>query len=271
MNHLTKLGILTIIGSAIGAGFYFHYSGNTVTEPALAQTEKITPVISKEIREKIYSTADFNGHGRTNKSDRTSEILHVEINPQLSPVTFLITSFTSTTHGAIYIYRDSKPDPVQTILLPDPDMFLGDRIHEFFNVADLNFDGYLDIGVLEEGGTKWGAYQYWLFDEKTNTFVENTFTQDFRKLNFNQIIFDQATKQITINNFCGTLICDKDIYQVTNTHLNLFESYHQEQPYSSDNDGTPLKTCVNTVEKHQENKITKTENTSENYCDGYYW
>lgn len=271
MPHWTKLIILSTVGALVGAGFYFHYSGNRVAEPALAQTEKITPVISKKTREKIYSAADFNGHGRTNKSDRTNEIVHVEINPQLSPFTFLVNSFSSTTRGAIYVYHDSKPEPIQIINLEDPDMFLGDRIHEFFNVTDINFDGYLDIGVLIEGGANWGAYQYWLFDTNTNTFIENSFTQDFQKLNFNQIIFDQTNKQITINNFCGTLICDKDIYQITDNRLNLFESYHQEQPYSSDNDGTPLKTCVTTVEKHHENKITKTENTSENYCDGYYW
>lgn len=271
MSHLTKLTILTIIGSLMGTGFYFQYSGNQVTEPALAQIEQPPITTQTESREKIYTQADFDGKGRNGEVHRAKNILHVEINPSLSPFTFLINSFTQNSRGQILVFHNSVPEPIQIINLEDPDLFLGDRIHENFNATDINFDGYVDIGILAEGGSRWGAYQYWVFDKKTNTFVENNFTQSFRELNFNQIIFDEAKKQITTNNFCGTLICDKDSYQVTNDRLDLIESHHQEQLYSPDNDGTPIKACTTTITHFQNNAEKITEKTSENFCDGYYW
>ena len=267
MNHLGKLAIFTIIGTVIGAGFYFEYSGNIVVEPALAQTEKIETEPQPNTKEKIYTQADFNGHGRSDEANRAKNILHVEINPQLSPFTFLVNSFTQNSRGQILVFHNSAPKPIQIINLEYPDMFLGDRIHEFFNATDINFDGYLDIGVIEEGGTKWGAYHYWIFDKNTNTFVENNFTQAFRELNFNQIIFDEKKKQIITNNFCGTLICFKDIYQVQNDKLILLEEYEQEQIYEYD---FIVKKCVTTVTRHIDGKSFITTKIDDNYCAGYY-
>lgn len=212
----------------MGAGFYFGYSGNTVTEPALAQTEQ-TQVVT--------------------------------------PFTFVIDSFVEPKTGAITVYSDDGVTLLQKIELPDPNMRLADRIHENFNVTDINFDGYADIGVLVDGGVKWSAYQYWLFDKNVNQFVETPFTQDFRKLNFNEIIFDATKKQIITNNFCGTLICDKDTYEVKNDRLILLEAHHQEQPYNENGIEEKCEIAVTKYQGSAETTITTNLNTA---CPGYY-
>ncbi len=259
--HLSVL--ITFAVLAIGTGFYYQNKNHTLVEPASAEVA--------ELGEKILTAADFDVYGRTDQTEREKNHLRVSINPDVPPFDILVNSWTLSTRGGILIYQNNQNTILQTIDLPDPNMYLADRVHEFFNVTDINFDGYADIGVLVEGGAKWGAYQYWTFDTSTGLFVSSTFTDQFRQLNFNALKFNTEKKQITTNNFCGTLACDTDLYEVQNNELKLIEAKHQEQSYSPANDGTPLNECTETITtygvagKKVETKITAA------LCKGYYW
>lgn len=259
--HFKKFITLTLVGTILGAGLYHEILNEKIIESAAAKT-----IETLENKERILTVADFSGHGRNDQNLREIPSMRVSINPEIPPFTFDIISFVDQPNwGTITISQNNVI--TQTIQLEDPNMFLADKIHNFFNVVDINFDGYADIGVLEEGGAKWGAYQYWIYNKKTNQFVKNNFTKKFRVLNFNEIIFDKTQKQIRINNFCGTLICDKDIYVVKNNELVLSETYHQEQPYSVN--GIEEK-CEITITKYQGRKEKTTTTNLNTACPGYY-
>lgn len=256
--HFKKFITLTLVGTILGAGFYHEILNEKIIESAAAKTI--------ENKERILTVADFSGHGRNDQNLREIPNMRVSIHPEVALFTFDIVSFVEQPNwGTITISQNNVV--TQTIKLEDPNMFLADKIHNFFNVVDINFDGYADIGVLEEGGAKWGAYQYWIYDKNINQFVKNNFTADFRKLNFNEIIFDEAKKQIRTNNFCGTLICDKDIYVIKNNELVLLEAHHQEQPYNAS--GIEEK-CEVTITKYQDNKEKTATTNLKTACPGYY-
>lgn len=252
---------LTFITLATGAGFYYQDKNQSLVEPTTAETNKT----------RVLTVDDFGAFGHKDQSLREFPTMRAQINPELAPFTFAIDSYVEPTTGAINIYADDGKTVVQKIDISDPNMRLADRIHEHFNVADINFDGYADIGVLLDGGAKWGAYQYWTFDKTSNQFVSTTFTDEFRKLNFNQWQLNSEAKQIRVNNFCGSLICDNDLYQVENNNLKLIEELHQEQSYSTANDSTPLKECVITTKKYLNDTVETVTETIPEFCEGYYW
>jgi len=66
------------------------------------------------------------------------------------------------------------------------------------HAEDINFDGYLDIGVLAEYGGKFGSESFWVFDPAAGKFVENDITRQLRKLKPNGYEFDARNHEIRI-------------------------------------------------------------------------
>lgn len=207
----------------------------------------------------ILTSKNFTGVGlKPRDADPKDAYFKIEINPLLQPYTFHVTSFTPTSQGKIEISSGyDEAEPPQTITL-NPTMRMADEVPTWFNAQDINFDGFLDIGVLVDGGAKWGAYQYWVFDQKTGTFKTSPATEEFLQISFNDIEFDQTNKRITTSNLIGAIGDTKSVYQFQNGHFKLMEE----------------KSCENTDSTHSEitlktykgKKATTTKQTLNREC-----
>ena len=83
---------------------------------------------------------------------------------------------------------------------------------------DVNFDGYVDIGVTRHGGAKWGKYFWWLYDPEIKQFYTNTLTEELSELTFANFWTFPETKEIKIRDYYGTEATDY-IYKIVNGHL----------------------------------------------------
>src|SRR5262245_52372896 len=111
--------------------------------------------------------------------------------------------------------------PFQTIEInayPDVSLWISN-----FHILDVNFDGYADLAALYDFGAKFGSYQFWIFDPKSQRFVQNRLTDELREIRANDHAFDPASKTLHSGylNFDGGVI--GETYQITNDHLVLIE------------------------------------------------
>ena len=128
-----------------------------------------------EITEDVRGTSTFEG----------------KIHPDLPRYVFhLIGDLESNTFVRIDVSRESEPTVIQSLQIPEADRpYRGTR---YFQLEDVNFDGYSDIKLLSfSGATGNGYYYYWLFDRKTDQFV---FSQEFSK--FCNPILHPETREI---------------------------------------------------------------------------
>lgn len=184
--------------------------------------------------------------------------------------TFHVFSQTTSTPEKIEIIKGEENNLWQKIEIGG-DISFYDTAAEWFNAQDINFDGYLDIGLRVDGGAKWGAFQYWTFDPKTEKFVESEIAKEFRNIGgYNEIKFDKENKKIITNNFCGTLVCEKKIYLVKNRHLKLIEEYNQKQEYQKSEPFDTVKSCTITSKKYLKNKVDIKTEVINDYCVGYF-
>jgi hypothetical protein len=91
-----------------------------------------------------------------------------------------------------------------------PESFL-----RFFEVKDLNFDGYLDLGVQREFGAKWERQTWWVFDPRSERFVSNDLTRALGDISSNGLELDGAKHNILAGHM-GDPVCGgtQDIYHV---------------------------------------------------------
>ena len=95
---------------------------------------------------------------------------------------------------------------------------------EHFATVDINFDGFLDIAVLDDFGAKWGSHQYWMFDQRSGRYVSNALTNELRQLAHNGIEFRRKTKDIEVTYFPEQIRQPKvlrEVYRVDGGHLVL--------------------------------------------------
>lgn len=93
----------------------------------------------------------------------------------------------------------------------------------FFEVKDVNFDGYLDLGVLREYGAKWGSQTWWVFSLASGTFISDDFTKALGQVSANGLALDGGrheiiAPQLTTLTGCGGT---RDIYHVEEGRLVL--------------------------------------------------
>ncbi len=153
----------------------------------------------------VLTEKDFSGSGLSiRRPSSAQDTFSVVIHPSLLPYTFRVTSDEVYRQGQIEVFKegDASNTPIQVISL-DPNMWLYDMVPSFFNVQDVNFDGFVDIGVPHEGGAKWVSYTYWIFDQKTGRFLTAPASKDLAKIGFSLISFDKEKRQITTTNTPG--------------------------------------------------------------------
>jgi hypothetical protein len=97
-----------------------------------------------------------------------------------------------------------------------------------FSAEDIDFDGYLDIAVLDDHGAKWGSLNYWLFDKRTGRFVINSLVKELRRLRFNEKYLDKKAKEIQVSNLIAGCGEDKRTYRVVKKHLILMREEEHE-------------------------------------------
>jgi hypothetical protein len=97
-----------------------------------------------------------------------------------------------------------------------------------FIAEDINFDGYLDIAVLDDHGAKWGSFNYWLFDKRTDRFIVNSLAKELRRLRFNEKRLDEKAKEIVVSNLIAGCAEDKRVYRVAREHLILMRAEEHE-------------------------------------------
>jgi hypothetical protein len=95
--------------------------------------------------------------------------------------------------------------------LRSPEWFL-----RFFEVRDANFDGYLDIAVLVDGGALWGSQTWWVFSPASGKFISNEFTEALSRIHGNGLEFDATRHHIIVSILLGPGRCSRfqDIYNV---------------------------------------------------------
>lgn len=228
--------------------------------------DQIDLTVKKPVRDEtaILTEKDFyGGMGlSTKKPNQTEDWFRISIHPGIAPLTFHVVSASTTasTAGFVEVYRSpDSGNPTQTIHL-DLGMRLVDMLPTFFNVQDVNFDGFSDIGVPVDGGAKWSAYQYWTYDSSKEEFVTSTISSDLNKINFNFISFDAENKQIITDNLEGagwrTLyqLRDNHIFPIKEEHLDSI--VHPDQNASTDRPN--LHCVVTTITYDQGNARTVT-------------
>jgi hypothetical protein len=170
-------------------------------------------------RGNILTEEDFpGGYGlQLYRPNEKEETFRVRIHPNLPPYVFHVVSFSASPTSSIEIFHSTTDTkPFQTIPL-DPNARFGEMSPVFFTVQDINFDEFSDIGVPQDGGAKWTAYQYWTFDPKTGTFVSSPAAKDMLKIGYNFISFDKTKKQITTDNLEGA--GSRRLYQFQKGHI----------------------------------------------------
>jgi len=102
-----------------------------------------------------------------------------------------------------------------------PEMFI-----RFFEVRDVNFDGYLDIATLREFGAKWGRQTWWVFSPPSETFISNDFTNALGQVSANGLELDQSRHNIIAPHLTNLTGCgaSQDVYHVDQGRLVLIHN-----------------------------------------------
>src|SRR5262249_38794202 len=92
-----------------------------------------------------------------------------------------------------------------------------------FHILDVNFDGYADLGTLYEFGAKFGSYQFWVFDPRSERFIQNRLTDQLRDIRANDYAFNATSKTLHSDylNFGENVV--GETYRVSDDHLFLIE------------------------------------------------
>lgn len=229
----------------------------------VTNTTSEQPLSGKDLKETMLYSGYKADMARNNKEG----LFILQINSTLPPYTFHVFASTDSRVGSIEISKASGGEGARQIINLDPNLFRAQDAPLTFTVSDINFDGFLDVGIIVDGGAKWAMYQYWTFDPKTGQFIISPIAKEFRKIGFNDIRFDAQHKQIITNNFEGVLFALKQVYAVVGDHLKLVEEYHQEQGYQDD--GTIMKQCTVTTKKYTGNKVQSSTEVVNDMCAGY--
>lgn len=155
--------------------------------------------------------------------------LLVQIGPQLPPYQFTlisnpVPSAPGVAHsiGRIEISKPGASAPLQTI---EARSIWDYGLCDFFSASDVNFDGYLDISFVREGGGKWGSRDYFVFDPHSGRFVANDFARQLGQVRENGIQLDAKAREIHAA-FMGPGTCPGglNIFRVENARLVQIQS-----------------------------------------------
>jgi hypothetical protein len=201
----------------------------TVVIVALSQPASLSAKQQQGVDPLILTAKDFNlGYNRSSVAGE-AVIFKVQIHPKLPAYTLRLvpeneskaTEATEASQliGRIEVTPGSAAEPKQVIEVKThalPSMFVG-----CFTMKDINFDGYLDLGVLDEFGAKWGSYRWWMFEPKSGRFAITALTKELLKVRGNMEL-EEAKRKIRNQNFVGT--CPQnETYKISGSQLILTE------------------------------------------------
>ena len=179
--------------------------------------------------EKIFTADDFAQNRVPRCSGRPTDLetmtMRVSINPELPAYQFKLTTQPLATGpgeihavGMIEISIPPSDAIVQTI---EANSIWDWGLCQFFTAADVNFDGYLDISFVRDGGAKWVSREYYIFDSQSGRYSTNALTQDLAEVQENGISFDSQTHEIRAA-FMAPWPCGGglNIYEIQNGRLN---------------------------------------------------
>lgn len=231
-NSGGKQGILDVEGSN---GVSFNY--NVIKNNQNAYFKKVVDSQNVEIDGNEFITNNFANYDASNTKDATStggDLLWsqtLKIHPDLPDFTFELTGVLkgkTANLKTLKVYRtrpdDSHPPQViketksfQIITELDTQMTIAE-VGNYFKIEDVNFDGYLDLRLMETATAENGysRSRFWLFNPKMEIFVENT---DFKELSSPTI--DADKKQIISTWKESSTYEGTDYYQFINNKLLL--------------------------------------------------
>jgi hypothetical protein len=221
---------------------------------------------STTLDEIMLTPQDFNGFGVSDQLPRPKQqeqLFRVQLRPDLPTYFFHLVSKTS--NGRIEVFRGSTSTPPLQILQLDPNRTSIEGTPLFFNVADINFDSYPDIGILAENGALWGAFEYWTYDLKTGTFVSTSAARDIREIKHNGITLDPQHKIIITDSLIGAVGGIRSIYQYENGRIHLKKEYRQENREMGNDSTIHCITQINTYLKGK--KIKSIEKNIDHECE----
>ncbi len=128
---------------------------------------------------------------------RGGMICNFAINSKLLVFTFHFLGQPDNTFGNIQITQGDSTKIIQTITnYTDPNALAPAKSSSVLKPVDVNFDGYLDLPVLNNcGATGNCSYDFYLYDPTTNQFLKNSFLTNLGGFKPDQI--DSVKKQIT--------------------------------------------------------------------------
>ena len=120
------------------------------------------------------------------------------------------------------------------------------RTTVYSHASDVNFDGYLDISFVREGGAKWGSRDYFLFDPSSGRFIANSLTKELGQIRENGIALDAKTREIRAG-FMGPGTCPGgvNIFRIENARLVQLQAEEVTSEHGH---------CVRTVKKRADGK-----------------
>lgn len=173
-----------------------------------------------DLRKRVFTVKDFKGFGLMASAlgNQKEFTFKIRVAPGL-PIYAIHVVSASDPPGHIDVYRGKAMGAPLQVFKLGPDTFLGGN-PSVFNVADINFDGYADIGIVVDGGALWSAYQYWVYDKQTGTFKQTPVTEDFKAISFGyRLAFDTKTKQVIATGPIGAVGGYRNTYQFKNGRL----------------------------------------------------
>jgi hypothetical protein len=124
----------------------------------------------------------------------------------------------------------------------------------FFDVKDVNLDGYADLAFWSDGGAKWGSYTWWLFDPASGRFVRNALSHDLDQLTSKGVIPDRRAGTIMAPYPAADCPLDiYDLFRIADGRLQLVERHARQARYETDG------ICTVAVSKLVDGKLQQVE------------
>jgi hypothetical protein len=225
MRKILFLLILSILAGASLRGNEQPLAQHTLTPASSSPESSVLPPIDTtstlaDLSHRVFTVKDFKGFGLMASAlrDQKEFTFRIRVASGL-PIYAIHVVSGADSPGHVDVYRgEATGTPLQVFELAI-NTFLGGN-PSVFNVADINFDGYADIGVVVDGGALWVAYQYWVYDKGTGTFKQAPVTNDFRAISFgHRLTFDTIKKQVIATGPIGAVGGYRNTYQFQNGRL----------------------------------------------------
>ena len=181
--------------------------------------------------QKVLTAEDFAKGNVDRGSGRESLALKIQINKRLPPYTIHIIPDPAASDsegsdirlhhvGWIEISAGESNSILQKIDIHTRAWV--SNLTGYFTAEDVNFDGFIDIAVVNDYGAKWVSVSYWLYDKRTGRFITSPLTKELKRITHAERELDNKTKQIRFTDYIG--VCPQNkTYKVTGGHLLLME------------------------------------------------